>query len=416
MTGTLSIRQSLGNMLGKMFQGNRDMYNVYGYSKNVQYQDCVARYQRQDVAARIVDVPADSLWANPPIITTGNAEWDSAWSELVTAQNLWNKISRVDKLAGMGQYAVLLVGYDKTPLLDMPVTNVAGRKVAYLQPYSVDAAKTSTYVTDPNSPRFMKPAIYQISPVVDASLLGSSGTTTGVATAFQVHYSRILHIAEGCLVDELIGNPRMFRVFNLLDDLMKVCGGSAETFWIVSNRGMQVDIDKEMELTEDDEAALSDEIEEYTHNLRRVIRTRGVNINSLGSDSPDPMNIFQVIMSLIAGATGLPKRILMGSEAGHLASGQDRNNWAERIEERRTTFGEPIVLWPLIRQLTAAGVLPTVPEENIVIEWPDAFKLSPLEIAQTAAQRANAAANITRAWATAPDLVTPEVARKVLDF
>ena len=139
---------------------------------------------------------------------------------------------------------------------------------------------------------------------------------------------------------------------------------------------MHIDVDKEMSMDPADEAALSDEIEEYQHQLRRFIRTRGVKINNLGSDVGDPTGVFGMQMSLLSGATQIPQRILLGSEAGQLASEQDRANWAERIDERQLSFAGPKVLKPLVILLQSAGVLPEDP--TLEWDWPGAFKLSPL--------------------------------------
>ena len=45
-----------------------------------------------------------------------------------------------------------------------------------------------------------------------------------------VHASRVLHVAEDCLDDDVYGIPRLKPVFDRLDDLLKVVGGSAEFF------------------------------------------------------------------------------------------------------------------------------------------------------------------------------------------
>jgi hypothetical protein len=86
----------------------------------------------------------------------------------------------------------------------------------------------------------------------------------------------------------------------------------------------------------------------------------------------------------------------MGSEAGSLASEQDRANWAETIQNRRETFAEPCVLRPLIMRLSEIGVLPKVKPKDLAFEWPNAFHLSPLEKAQTMAQSARAIVNLSR--------------------
>ena len=223
----------------------------------------------------------------------------------------------------------------------------------------------------------------------------------------------MLHIAESTLEDDVYGLPRLQKVYNLLDDMLKVAGGSAETFWLTSNRGMQFDVDKDAMLDEDDEAALSDEIEEYFHNLRRFIRTRGVKMSSLGSDVADPSGVFAVLIALIAGASGIPVRILLGSERGELASEQDRSNWANRVEERQTHYATPQIVEPLIERFIAFDTL-REPNGVIQVVWPDAFAPSPLERAQTMAQKARAATNFSKALESENPFITPEEAREML--
>lgn len=411
-TSFLQTRSSLASFLGQMFKGKRKMYEVFGYANSITYRESVGRYRRQDIAARIVEAPANALWANPPTITTSSDAWNKAWEKMVLRQNLWPTVSRADKMAGMGVYSVLVVGLARGGNLAQPITPTAGREVIYLQPYGASATEIDSLVIDNTNPRFNLPEKYKIKPSLDSETVSIRGS----AQTFEVHASRVLHIGENYLTDEVFGNPRIERVWNLLDDLLKVAGGTAETFWLTANRGLQIDVDKEMELSDDDANDLSDEIEEYQHQLRRFIRTRGVKVNVLGSDIPNPKDVFSMLMSMISGATGIPKRILIGSEAGQLASEQDRNNWAERIEERQVNFGEPVIIWPLIRLLTNAGVLPVVEDDDVTIAWPDAFRSTPFERAQTSAHRARSAVNLAKSLIDAPTLLDTAEARGILEL
>lgn len=409
----LMQRLSIANMVGYMFNGQRDLYKVFGYSRVILFRQAWQRYRRQDIASRIIDAPVTALWSNPPVVRSNSPEWDKAWNDLVINRGLWRAISRVDKMAGLGDYAVLLIGLSNTTDISKPVTDAPGTKVIFLQPYDYGSTGIVRLTTDPNNPRFMKPELYRVQP----ALIEQARMVGGIPIQpFGVHYSRILHVAENILSDEIFGNPRIERVWNLLDDLLKITGGTAETYWITANKGLQVDIDKEMDLSPDDEKALTDEIDEYINQLRRVIRTRGVKITDLGANIPQPQQIFNMIMQLIAGATGIPLRILLGSEAGQLASGQDRNNWAERIKERRAEFGEPVIIWPLIRMLTNAGVLPTSAELKVEVSWPDPFSLTPLEITKSQSQKALAANNLSKAIQQAPGFISIADARSILDL
>jgi len=213
----------------------------------------------------------------------------------------------------------------------------------------------------------------------------------------------------------VFGTPILEKVYNQLDDLLKVGGGTAEMYWLTGNRGLHANIDKDMEIDPVDAAALSDEIKEYQHQLRRLIRTRGVDINVLDSDVPKPKETFEMIMSIISGTTGIPRRILVGSEAGQLASEQDRANWAERIGERRILFVNPEILDPMVHRLQTVGMLS---EGKPEWEWPSAFIQNPLEEGQTMAQIARSVGNLSRQTGagTPMQLLTEEENRGVIGF
>jgi hypothetical protein len=314
----------------------------------------------------------------------------------------WAKIIRLDKLAGLGAFAGLVLGFDDGQKLDQPIRPNGGtssRKILYMQPYAEAAISVRLYNTDSSSPRYGLPEVYTVSPgrfsaeIRVGSIQGSFTSEAG-RPPFEVHHTRFLCVAEGLLEDNVYGRSRIEVVTNVLDDIMKVAGGSAETFWLVANRGMQVDIDKDMDLDATAEANLSQEIEEYQHEIRRFIRTRGVKIQELGANNVDPRGVFEVLLALVSAATGIPKLVLIGSSTGTLSSQQDRGNWSDRVAERVTEYAEPCVLTPLVAILVNASVLPMPVGYHVT--WPEAFKMNPLERAQTSAQMARSAANLTK--------------------
>lgn len=399
-------RLKLSRLAGLMFSGARDLYQVYGYERSPSFENYVAKYVRQDIAQRIIEAPALATWNGIPQITVtdsrGNKadtsnEFEDRWNIVASEANLISSLSKTDILAGLGHYAILLLGLPGD--INTPArisTEGAGQpsNLMYVQPYSQASAKINELDQDTSSPNFGKPLRYLISSTKESPLLGTDVVTIP-SKEFKAHASRVVHIAERALENSYIGIPRLSAVYNLLDDLLKIAGGSAETYWLVSNRGMQADVDKEMFLGEKDAEDLTAELEEYQHQLRRFIRTRGVTIKSLSGDPVKPQETFLMTIALIAAATGIPQRILVGAEQGASASEADRANWASKIEERRTTFAEPYVLRPLLHKLIAAGVLPP-PQGAIKIKWPSTFTLSPLEQAQTMAQFARSVVNLSR--------------------
>lgn len=416
MASALISRMSLSSYLGQQFGGKRDLYEVFGYPKVLRVQQLLAKYERQDIASRIVSMPAGATWNNHPTVT-GNNEFNGAWNNIVRKHHLWNVLLRADKLSAMGRYSTVLIGVDDSRKLDVPLTSSPNkvRNITYLKPLSEASVTIDKFETDETNPRFGMPKIYKVSLANDFNqTLAGEGSPSQVRDV-RVHYSRILHIAQDPLEDTIFGTPVLQRIYNLLEDLLKVAGGTAEAFWLNGRRGMQADIDKDMELDSDDASDLSDMIEEYQHELRRIIRTRGVTLKDLGTNVSDPRGTFDVVTALIAGATGIPQRILVGSEAGQLASEQDRANWADRIEERRTEFAEPMVLEPFIERCMEYGILPR--DDNYQIVWPEAFKMSPLERAQTMAQKARAVTNLVKQYdgKTVP-ITSVEESRSIIGY
>jgi hypothetical protein len=381
--------------LGLTHDNNRDLYTVFGYKRQLTEADYWSKYARNGIAKRVVDMPVDALWSDPPMIK-GNPRFQSAWDNIVSRNKVFQAFIRLDVMTGMGPYACLLVGYDDGLQLSNPV--IPGKKnITYLQPYSAASMQVKTFDEDPTSPRFGLPLMYEIVP---GNATGKNDISVKIQNrqAIQVHYTRVLHVADNVTENPVFGHARLECVMNYLDDLEKVGGGAAETWWMTANRGMQIDIDKEMELDDDEAEALSTEVEEYQHQQRRFIRTRGVKIQNLGSDVADPRGTFETIINLISGSTGIPQRILIGSEAGQLASEQDRANWANRVQERIARYGGPVVLLPFIEMQIQNGVLPN--PTGMTVQWPDAFKLSPLERGQASAQMARSAANIVKVMST----------------
>lgn len=414
--GTMSSlveRLKLATLAGRTFGGKRNLYEVFGYTPNLGYQNFVAKYARQDIAQRVVNAPAAATWRGDPIVD-GGPEFNRRWRQLVAKHDAYQMLERVDKLAGIGYYATLYIGFDdnnaSTP--EKPVQNA--QDILFMQPYGEGNSEILEIDDNPTSPNFGYPLLYQLDVTDPQSLRNTHGHST---KSIVVHASRVLHVAENVLTDNIYGTPRLEHVYNLLDDLLKVVGGSAETFWLVANRGIQADVDKEMELSTDDAKALQDELEEYQHELRRFIRTRGVDLKPLTSQTSDGRGPFEMIMALLSGATGIPQRILMGSEAGQLASEQDRANWADRIAERQRDFAWPHILKPFIYKLVASGLLPQPDADDedapLTIEWPEAFIMSPLERAQEMAQKARAATNFSKSLGGVP-IATVEESRQIM--
>jgi hypothetical protein len=126
-------------------------------------------------------------------------------------------------------------------------------------------------------------------------------------------------------------------------------------------------------------ASLKEQSEDYKHQITRWLRTRGVKVETLGSDVANFANPVDAIVTLIAGAKAIPKRILTGSEMGELASSQDRDNWRDQVDGRRMQYAGPYIVRPLVDRLIAYGYLPKPSAGDYEVRWPGIQTLTEAE-------------------------------------
>lgn len=368
LASTLVSRMNLGNLAGKTFGAKRDLYAALGYKRELSAEDYRARFERNGVAARIVEALPNATWAGDATLSTGMGEetskFTTTWDELNDRLRIWDKFRRVDILAGLGEFGIILIGAPGDLGTPLPA-NLSASAIITMSIYAEDDVEIIKTVTDPADPRFGLPEKYNIQRFSN-DRQSSAGGRVNSATR-DVHWSRVIHVADGILDDEVFGHPRLERVWNLLDDLEKVSGGGAEAFWLRAHQGMQWDLDKDTELSPDELTKFKDQIEKFEHGMQRMVRTRGVEMTALGSDVADFSNPADAVLSQISSASGIPKRILLGSERGELSSTQDRANWNERIKERRSEYAQPRIIRPLVDLFIAHKVLP---KATYSVVWP----------------------------------------------
>jgi hypothetical protein len=199
----------------------------------------------------------------------------------------------------------------------------------------------------------------------------------GIAASQQrrVHFSRVLHIADGLLDDRVYGEPRLRRIWNYLDDLDKTVGGGAEAFWKRVDAGMWLKMDPSVgDMAQADKDQFNEDLEEFTHGLKRIMRTRGIDVQQLTANTSGIKDPMDTLMTLISASVGIPQRILTGSERGELSSAQDADEWRTRIVERRQSYAGPMIVRQFVDRMIALGALPTPKQYEVV--WPDEDSLS----------------------------------------
>lgn len=381
----LLTRAQLAMKLGAQYDGSRDLYQALGYKTTLLYTDYAAQYERQDIAKAIINRPAQATWNGDVRVWQADVEdetdFEKAWEKLWTRLQLKTRFIRLDKLSRIGRYGILLLGLDdvRDPQDWKNPVRSGKRELLYTKPLSEGCAIISKFDSDTTSARFGQPVLYDITVKMDDS---SSQTLL-------VHYSRIIHVAGELLESEIYGIPALQPVFNRLMDLEKLVGASAEMFWRGARPGFKGVVDKDFTLTAAAKEDLQAQLDEYEHNLRRFLINEGVDLEALTSQVADPRWHVDVQIQMISAETGIPKRILVGSERGELASTEDRGTWLELIQSRRKDYVEPQILIPFIDRCITYGILPTSSEEYKIF-WPDLYSPSEKERAEIGKVRAAA--------------------------
>lgn len=385
-------RVELAAEMRRTKQGQRDVPFVLGYLNQPRYDDYLTRYRRRGLARRAVNLPITSSWdrrlmieATSPGNEAGDPAFRAAIEEIMDRTNLLAKWIRLDRFLAFSPYAVLLLGIAGDQDLAQPPARQSGPDgLLYVTPYGEKHVEIAKWDEDPASPRFGLPTQYRLH-VTRPATSRAPGSSAGDRL---IHWQRCIHVADDLIHSESVGEPRMQAYLDDIDDMTKVAGGAAEMFWQGAAPQLFAKLDAEAEISPEAIEDLKLQFERMLNGLSRLHVGQGVDVKSLPAISPDPTAAMDVLIGNISAATGIPKRMFIGSERGELASSQDQENYAQTVEDRRAAFNEPMVVRPTVNRLIELGILPEVPA--YVCNWPAALVASQSQQADIALKRAQA--------------------------
>lgn len=410
----------------EQFDGKRSFWKTLGWKKTLEFEDYAEQYERGDIAQRIIDIPAEETWVSFPSVEDAEGSrgaFAKAWARLSRDLNLREVFTRFDRAAGIGRYGTALVGINDGNSLDQPVGRVRSPEdVLYISVFAEGSSSFTAPIEDTKNRRYGKPEFYTLdlsrgtyqfefdpgrSTGPRRTSEGNQPTRPRLNFAKDIHYSRVLHLAEGRLESDLFGIPRLQPVFNRLYDLTKIVGGSAETFWLAANKGLHANVDPTItrQIRKTDLDRLAEDLELYRDQLVRVLRTTGVEITDLGSDVVNPRGVFSVVASVVAGTTKIPIRMLFPETRGAQTSVADRIAFREEvILPRQTRVAEPQVVRPFVDLMVQIGAMPPPKGGDYSVVWPDPVARSRFDQADIARTVAEAVYRLAqaRAFGTSP--------------
>lgn len=375
---------------------------ILGYQEDLTYRDYLDEYRRNPMAAAVINRPVKDSWISHPRVYESDEDetpFEQVWEKTLDNIPVWAKLSRLDRIACLGHYAVLVIGTTQSGA-DFSKPPKRGGELAFLTVIDEENATIRYTESNPASPRYGLPILYR---------LVLSNYENGVTTTatYDVHWERVIHVAEGALTNDLFGTPRLEAIYNRLISSEIVGGGGAEMFFRGAYPGIAVKSTTDNRLEADDVMALQERLASFANNLERYILLEGMDLNEISPQVSSPLQHDDVINRHISAASDIPQRILLGSERGQLASDQDERAWAANIETRRQQYLIPFMIRPLVDRLIMLGILPA-PEDNYFIEWMPFGQMSPPEQADVGLKHTEALAKYVSAPG-AEDLLPPEL-------
>ena len=250
----------------------------------------------------------------------------------------------------------------------------------YIRVFPQAQAQITQYERDISSPRFGQPVMYLIT--FNDPRMQHSGTGLPIASQ-NVHWTRIIHIADNLTSSEVFGVERMRTVLNNLLSLKKLYPGSAEMYWRGAFPGYSLETNPQLggDVSIDEESTRN-MMEDYTNGLQRFLLLMGMSAKSLAPQVVDPTPQINVQIEAICIKLGIPIRVFKGSERGELASSQDDEAWNDRLKKRQSQYITPRIIVPFVDRLINIGVLPK--PKGYSVSWEDLDSLNDSEKATNA--------------------------------
>jgi uncharacterized protein len=358
----------------------KDIDEACDYPDVIGISDYKEMYSRFGPASRVVSLLPSECWATEPDIYQDENPsilnpFEKAFRDLDERVELISFMERIDEMSGLGRFGILLLGLSDGKL-EQPAPGIDryGKRIdnfanttelLFIRAFDESSVEIKEFETDRRNPRYGQPKIYNL-----AIAEPTGGEVMNVKDQ-EVHWTRVIHVADGCRSSEVYGIPRMKPVFNTLLDLKKVLGGSAEMFWKGAFPGFSFETHPPIpgeEPLEIDVDSVREQFRAYQDGLERFLALENVTAKQLAPQVSNPQNHVMALMQFIALTLGVPLRVLLGSESGSLASDQDQTTWNMRVSRRQRRYVIPRIIRRTINHLQLLGVMPA---GNYKVHFPE---------------------------------------------
>lgn len=389
-----------GGTFGISPDGKRNYNELYGYGEQLAYIDYFGMYKRGGIAHAVVTKLPKACWRELPKIKSGDTEILKDEMKVLKNMGFFRALERADILNRIGNFSVLLIGVPDATELKLPVGSANSFDGMYFNPYSFDGIEIVKVDTDPASPRFGLPILYQ----VRTTNLDRSKRKEQIFVTHIVHYTRIIHMAEGALDSSIEGSSSLEPVWNALIDKNKVRGGAAEAHFRNARQKLALETLDGATVNADPDSpanvALKENVLRFQNDQEDVLRLNKMKANMLQPSLVSPRDSNDIAVEDISGTTGIPIRILTGKGGGQTTGTEDKAAWNALVFDREE---QECSLW-LIQGLSImaeAGLLKL--PDNVEVEWSPQKSLNEKESTESNKNKATTLKTVVEAITAAQD-------------
>ncbi len=342
-------RNGTGTSYGVSPNGLRDYNELFGYGKQLSFDDYYQMYLRGGIARTVVEKLPKACWRDVP--------------------------------------KIMVVGVPDGNELTEPLGSASNLDAVYFRPFTYGGTELLSWDTDLISPRYGLPTKYQVQEQNNDNKQKDINQNARV-----VNWERIVHMAEGGLDSVIEGTSALEPVWNALIDKDKSRGSSAEAYFInaLQKFALTAKDGANLDMSTDAKNLLKSEVEGFSNNMQNFMRLMNMDVKVMQPGMESPRDTFDVAIEEIAGTTGIPVRMLTGAGAGDLAGSNDKASWNALVLDRQE---QQCSQWLLdtLRILSKAGMIDL--PDNAKVVW--APSQSTTEKEQSEVNRNNAQALTT---------------------
>lgn len=380
-------RRFSGGTFGVSPNGKRDFNALFGYGDFLSYTDYFSMYKRGGIANVVVAKVAKSCWRDMPKILVDDDEVLEDELALLKNANFFRMLERADILNRIGSFSVMLIGIPDGLELNLPVGSAkkGSFDAMYFNVYGYDGIEILKTDSDPASSRFGLPVLYQLQTIdVDNSLRKQTQIISRI-----VHYTRIVHLAEGSLDSSIEGTSALEAPWNALTDKEKTRGSSAEAYYRNARQKLALETNDGAKVSTDPKAitALKENVENFQNGLEDVLRLSNMKANMLQPSMASPRDTFDIAVEEVAGTTGIPVRILTTKAGGSVTGSEDKATWNALVNDRQDQECS-LYLIDALKVMSEAGIIEL--PDNVVVKWPVQTSLSEKESSESMRNKAEA--------------------------